>query len=187
MPFGRIFTLALDATSSSATTLYVTGINGVYKSINGGGTWNRAGIPQHGVAAIVVDPMHPAILYTAGGGAASRSLDGGTTWSDLSDGLRSSVIRLAIEPAVPTTIYAAVPSRGVYVIQPSLNLACVGDCDQNGRVTIEELVAGVNQALGRSGHSACVVLDTNSSGTVTVDELVSAVNDALRGCPLSVP
>lgn len=67
---------------------------------------------------------------------------------------------------------------------------CVGDCDSNGRITIEELVRGVNIALNRAAVSVCPQFDRNASGEVTVDELVAAVNAALRGCtalPTSTP
>lgn len=59
---------------------------------------------------------------------------------------------------------------------------CVGDCDWNLQVTIDELVRGVNIALGTAPLSACEMFDRNGSRTVTVDELVSGVNDALNGC-----
>ena len=63
---------------------------------------------------------------------------------------------------------------------------CVGDCDRNGRVEVDELVKGVNIALGNLDLSACRQFDTDGNLKVTVEELVRAVNSALNGC-LSVP
>jgi hypothetical protein len=60
--------------------------------------------------------------------------------------------------------------------------ACSGDCDGNGAVTVEELVIGVNIALGTVPVATCPPFDTDRSDTVTVDELVRAVNDALGVC-----
>jgi hypothetical protein len=62
---------------------------------------------------------------------------------------------------------------------------CPGDCDGNGAVTIDELITGVNIALGITPLSQCPALDANFNFALTVDELVRAVNNALSGCPSS--
>jgi hypothetical protein len=59
---------------------------------------------------------------------------------------------------------------------------CDGDCDGNGIVTVDEIVRGVNIALGTQATELCAALDRDGSGTVTVDELVRAIQNALRGC-----
>lgn len=59
---------------------------------------------------------------------------------------------------------------------------CVGDCDGNGAVTIDELVRGVTIALAGSGVGGCAAMDRSGDGTVTIDELVAAVEAALAGC-----
>lgn len=59
---------------------------------------------------------------------------------------------------------------------------CVGDCNENDTVVVNELVIGVNIALDRADIEECTAFDINSSGTVTVNELVSAVDNLLRGC-----
>ena len=66
---------------------------------------------------------------------------------------------------------------------PSPISACVGDCDQLGTVTVDELIKGVNIALGSLELAACPFFDSNADGIVTVDELVRAVKNALSGCP----
>ncbi|HUI27633.1 MAG TPA: hypothetical protein VL403_16235, partial [Candidatus Kryptonia bacterium] len=60
--------------------------------------------------------------------------------------------------------------------------ACVGDCDDDGHVQVDELVKGVNIALGTLDFSTCPAFDTDMNFHVTVDELVKAVNAALNGC-----
>lgn len=60
---------------------------------------------------------------------------------------------------------------------------CVGDCNGNGSVTVDELIRGVNIALGSAPIDECGVMDINGDSTVTIDELVRAVNNALNGCP----
>ncbi len=60
--------------------------------------------------------------------------------------------------------------------------ACVGDCDGNTDVTIDELIRAVNIALGASGQN-CSAADADGGGAVTIDELVGAVQASLEGCP----
>jgi len=58
-------------------------------------------------------------------------------------------------------------------------VAPVGDCDDDGRVTVNELVSGVNIVLGNLTLDACPSFDVNRDGRVTIDELVQGVNDIL--------
>lgn len=62
-------------------------------------------------------------------------------------------------------------------------VACVGDCSADGEVTVDELITGVNIALGAADVSACPVFDASGDGEVTIDEILLAVNAALNGCP----
>jgi hypothetical protein len=63
---------------------------------------------------------------------------------------------------------------------------CVGDCDGSGAVTVDEILAMVNIALGATGVAACPAADADQNGTVVIDEVLTAVNHALSGCPDSV-
>ena len=59
---------------------------------------------------------------------------------------------------------------------------CPGDCDGNGDVTVDEILTGVNLALGSAEGATCPPLDLDQNDAITVDEIVSAVNAALIGC-----
>jgi hypothetical protein len=61
-------------------------------------------------------------------------------------------------------------------------IVCAGDCSQDGVVTVDELVRGINIALGLQPVTNCPPFDTGGDGQVTVDEIVLAVNNALNGC-----
>ena len=61
--------------------------------------------------------------------------------------------------------------------------ACAGDCGVDGAVTVDELIIGVNIALGAARLERCMPIDANRDATVTINELVGAVNAALGGCP----
>ena len=60
---------------------------------------------------------------------------------------------------------------------------CVGDCDRVGGVTVDELVLGVNIALGNAPVDACPAFDADDDGHVDVTELMRGVGNALDGCP----
>lgn len=59
---------------------------------------------------------------------------------------------------------------------------CVGDCDQNGVVAVNELVSMVNIALERALVALCLAGDTNGDGKIVVNEVVAGVGALLRGC-----
>ncbi len=59
---------------------------------------------------------------------------------------------------------------------------CVGDCNGDGEVTIDELIIGVDVALDMLPLSACPTLDTDMDGAVSIGEVVAAVGNALNGC-----
>lgn len=69
------------------------------------------------------------------------------------------------------------------VIVSLVPAACPGDCDGNQIVTVEELIRGVNIALGTRPATDCPDFDANGDGDVSIAELVGAVNAALGGCP----
>lgn len=71
------------------------------------------------------------------------------------------------------------------LLLPATTLAqiCEGDCANDGSVTVDEVVTGVNLALGTAPLSQCNPFDRDGSGGVTVDELVAGINNALSGCP----
>lgn len=72
----------------------------------------------------------------------------------------------------------------VVVFSASRSLgACVGDCNANGIVTVDELMLAVNRALSGGLPGRCERSDRNQDGGITVDELLAAVGGALNGCP----
>ena len=60
-----------------------------------------------------------------------------------------------------------------------------GDCNRDGMITIDELMIGVNIALGNAPVAECESIDSNADGRVTIDELLHAVTDALVTCTQS--
>jgi len=89
-------------------------------------------------------------------------------------------------PSVTPTGTAAGPTpTGSASLSPTpVPSSCVGDCNGDGAVTINELILGVNILLDAQPFTACPAFDSNSTDTVTIEELVRAVNHLLRACPV---
>ena len=68
------------------------------------------------------------------------------------------------------------------ILLPLPVLACTSDCDDDGTVTVSELVVGVQIALGSLGPDRCTAADEDGDGQVLIAELVSGVEAALNGC-----
>ncbi|CAA9890361.1 conserved hypothetical protein [Candidatus Methylobacter favarea] len=86
-------------------------ISGVYKSTNGGASWQAAniGLPDS-VSAIAIDPLNPLTLYAGGYGGVFNTTNGGASWQAVNTGLpfNSSVSALEIDPFNPSVIFAIV-------------------------------------------------------------------------------
>src|SRR5580704_16159463 len=93
--------------------------DGIYKSTDGGDTWQNMGLPQsERIAKILIDPKNSNIVYACVAGklwsdspdrGLYKTIDGGATWrlvlrgANLSTGCSS----LSLDPADPNVIYAA--------------------------------------------------------------------------------
>jgi uncharacterized protein (TIGR03437 family) len=92
---------------------------GVFKSNDGGATWQAANDPhsaQQNINVLAVDPLNANTAYA--GTLASgilRTRDGGGTWLALNGGLRSLDVRaIAVDPGNGNVLYAGLEKGGVY-------------------------------------------------------------------------
>jgi hypothetical protein len=88
---------------------------------------------------------------------------------------------LTVVTLVLTVLTSSVGIAGGTPLATAAGVGCIGDCNGDGRVTIDEIITGVNIALGNDDASACESLA--GGGQVTVGEILTAVNEALNGCP----
>jgi photosystem II stability/assembly factor-like uncharacterized protein len=95
---------------------------GVYKSTDGGRTFQHAGLADtQTIARIIVHPTNPDIVYVAASGhewtdnedrGIFKTTDGGRSWKKiLYRSPRTGAIDLVIDPADPNTLYAAMWQR----------------------------------------------------------------------------
>jgi hypothetical protein len=61
---------------------------------------------------------------------------------------------------------------------------CARDCNDDGAITVEELISAVREALGSTPAGGCPSFDRDGDGRVDIDELIRLVLAALRGCAL---
>ncbi len=67
------------------------------------------------VSSIAIHPNRPEILYFSSDKGLHKSLDQGTTWKSMEEGLGTyQILSIAINPAVPSTLYVGTFSDGVY-------------------------------------------------------------------------
>src|SRR5262245_3841746 len=103
-----------------------------------------------------------------------------------------SITRTSTATATPTTALAtatashtptatAPPPSPTPTETPTV-VACVGDCNGDGEVGINELILGVNIALGNQPLNACRAFDPSGNGSIEINELIAAVNSSLSGC-----
>jgi len=85
--------------------------------------------------------------------------------------------------ATPTSSPTQTPLPAVTSTETPNAAICAGDCNSDHTVVVNELILGVNIALGKRPAAACASFDRDGNGMVVVSELIAAVVNALAGCP----
>lgn len=132
---GRISALAAVHEGSRLTIYVGSASGGVWKSKNGGTTFEPVfdKEPVQSIGAVAIDPKNPKVVWVGTGESWTRnsvsigdgiykSTDGGENWTNM--GLKESerISRILIDPSNPDIVYACVPGklwsdseeRGVY-------------------------------------------------------------------------
>ena len=102
------------AISPDGGTVYSGVQGGVYRSTDGGDSWER--ILGNTIKALAINPQTPSTIYagTEGNGI-YRTTDGGDSWEQINNGLTNPyVYSLAINPVTPSTVYAGTDGGGVH-------------------------------------------------------------------------
>lgn len=121
---GRVNAVTVDPNNSNV--LFVaTPSGGVWKSTDGGGSWNTTFdfLDALGSSTVAIDPSNSDIIYAGTGDRDGwdskcvgiyKSTDGGATWTLMSSGISISGIninKIIINPLNPNTLFAATSSR----------------------------------------------------------------------------
>ena len=85
--------------------------------------------------------------------------------------------------ATPTSTPTATPlPSNSPTPTPTTQVACTGDCDGSGDVTVNEIITLVDIALGTAQRLACAS-GVPSGAAANVALIIQGVNNALNGCP----
>ncbi len=96
---------------------------------------------------------------------------------------------VAVAPCTPASVgltngaIVQSPVTTVVSFDVSAPGVCIGDCNGDRHVTVNELIQMVNIALGSADVSTCLAGDPNGDGDVAVNEIIAGVNNLLNGCP----
>jgi photosystem II stability/assembly factor-like uncharacterized protein len=111
--------LALTQAPSDPKTVIAGTLRGVFRSQDGGQTWNRitpeGSADLHEVESIAIDPKDPKIIYAGTWHLPWKTTDGGANWHNIKQGLidDSDVFSIIIDPTVPNVVYTSACS-GIY-------------------------------------------------------------------------
>ena len=110
---GSIADIVIDPTNPA--TIYVGTSNGIFKSVNGGGSWtaSNTGLTSAFTTMLAIDPVNPNILY-ADTNNFYRSTNGGASWSVVPGFANVGVSALAFARTNPLIIYAGTQVGLVY-------------------------------------------------------------------------
>jgi DNA-binding beta-propeller fold protein YncE len=190
------------AVSPDAADVYALGDDGLahFRRALDNGRLSFAAVQTQGVlnedqtsgpTSVAVSPDGRHVYVTRGGDDTlavleRNAVDGGLQFAEAhTDGIAG-----AQDLAGATTVAVSPDSTSVYVAAQfddavahfQVAARCVGDCDGDGEVTVDEIVRGVGIALGEQNLAQCPAMDGNGDGEVTVDEIILAVSNALAGC-----
>ncbi|MDH5428707.1 MAG: hypothetical protein OEZ57_06145 [Nitrospirota bacterium] len=97
--------------------VYTATLQGLYRTDNGGKSWNRIAesLPDHMLIEVLLDPQQVDVLYVGHREGVSRSEDGGVTWETRNQGLTNMNIRaLAMSDLDSKVLYVGTNGKGLF-------------------------------------------------------------------------
>ena len=110
---------ALAMAPSDPKTLVIGALDGVFRSRDGGATWERISPDNQAeiknIESIAIDPQNPDIIYAGTWHLPWKTDDGGLSWHSISRGIAfdSDMFSIIVDPHSPQTVYASACS-GMY-------------------------------------------------------------------------
>lgn len=87
------------------------------------------------------------------------------------------------EAAVETAAATARQAPPVQQVLAASQPFCLGDCNQDRAVTVNEMVVLVDISMGGTDLVACIPGNRNADTEISVNELVGAVDKGLKNWP----
>jgi photosystem II stability/assembly factor-like uncharacterized protein len=110
---------AMTMAVSDPNILVIGALDGVFRTHNGGETWERISPEGHAeikdIESIAIDPANPDIIYAGTWHLPWKTDDGGANWHSISKGIAfdSDMFSIIVDPKSPSTVYASACS-GMY-------------------------------------------------------------------------
>lgn len=143
------------------------------------GAAHHAGWEAADLVALYAVPVAPSPTPTPTGAAATSTATSTPTPPVTATETTTPLPSGSATPTPESTPTDTPPQSVTPTVTP---IACVGDCNGDGQVTVDDLIKMVNIALGTAPISGCLAGDVNGSGEITIDEIIVAINRALDGC-----
>ena len=182
MPIGDVFAVTTDAGYTNVSAKVATFPSGDFAVF-----WERDDLSQ-----LFFGPGDVAArMYLASGVPES----GAFLVNEVVNGDQGSPALAADATGNLVVVWHSLPldgsERGIFgrrfaASSPTEPTRCACDCDGDHRVTVAELVRGINLLLHGLSGDTCAASDVDGDGAVTIAELITAVDDALSRCRLTV-
>jgi photosystem II stability/assembly factor-like uncharacterized protein len=186
-PNGGDVNSIIIAPANSQTIFAATWSAGVFKSSNGGGSWNavNSGLINPNIFTLSIDPQNSQTIFAGTPAGVFKTVDGGNNWTQMNSGLADLFIHsLVISPADSQTIYAGTSTGGIY---KTVNGGSRWDLVDGGLTTADVDSLAISTADGQTiyaGTSGGLFKSTDggatwssSSNGLTVASVISLVID----------
>jgi photosystem II stability/assembly factor-like uncharacterized protein len=110
---------ALAQAPSDSAILIAGSLDGVFRSVDSGRTWNLISPPGsreiHEVESLAIDPQNPEVIYAGTWHLPWKTTNGGQSWHNIKQGVidDSDVFSIIIDPARPKIVFVSACS-GIY-------------------------------------------------------------------------
>lgn len=102
----------LSISPLNSNLMYVTTASGLFKSVDGGGTWTYVSMPlqQDDIApsSVAIAPSSEDVVYVGSGSHIYKTVDGGSNWLATDTGTNELINALLVSPDLPTIAFAGV-------------------------------------------------------------------------------
>lgn len=148
---------------------------GYYKSIDGGRSFQRIGVPHGDVHDLWLNPNDPRKQIVGNDGGAQVSLNGGGSWTSMYTQPTAEMYRVFVDDRFPYRVYGPqqdnstimVPSRGLPGVTPFQHWAAVGGCE-SGHIAIDPRNPKITYAGCYGGNISRVNRETGDSRSILI-------------------
>jgi len=171
LPLQRVWRPVFVFDPGNSKKIYVAGSRGVFRSTDGGDSWNALnnGMQGIGVRGLAIDPFDSSILYAAGDRGIFKTIDGGANWAVVLD-RESPVYAVGVAAAAPSVLYAVAYGDTLDDAPPRscLDLLTSADAGLTWNVAKKQVRCLYNFDRRYSTPFYSLVVDGESSSTVYI-------------------